>query len=405
MARTAPRALLINPPIYEFALYDLYLKPYGLFRIAATLKQAGYTVDYLNCLDYTPAAGRKAPKRKPDGTGKFYRRPTETPRALTKAVGAPLPRRFARYGISPEETERRLATVPPPDIVFLATGMSYWYLGAVESAALVRKSFPGVPLVAGGVYASLLPEHCRAEVGADYVCGSLDKAALSRILSSEGLPALEGLGPLEAPETSPELWGEAAVLRLNEGCPYSCDYCSSRNLSLKFRAGNIDRVFEQFEHLAAGGVRNFAFYDDALLAAKNESLHPFLKRVIASPYTVSFYTPNAVHLSLMDEVTASLMIRSGFREIRLGYESSSPEFHREHGQKYGIEGSMPRSSCSNGPDSRQSGSASTSWRDCRGSEVRRCESRCAMPPTRARGSTSPSTPLFPAARSGRGRSQ
>ena len=336
-ART-PRALLIHPPVWEFALYDLYLKPYGLFRIAATLKQAGYTVDYLNCLDYSPLTDSKGPKRKPDGTGKFHRRPVEPPQALTKAFGGPLPRRFARYGIPPEETERRLGSVPPPDIIFLATGMTYWYLGAVESAALVRTTFPGVPLVAGGVYASLLPEHCRAEVGADYVCGSLDKAALSRILTSEGLPSLDGTGPLEAPATSPELWGDAAVLRLNEGCPYSCDYCSSRNLSPEFRAGNVDRVFEQFESLAAGGIRNFAFYDDALLAAKTTSLHPFLMRVIASPYNVSFYTPNAVHLSLLDEVTASLMIRSGFREIRLGYESSSPKFHQEHGQKYGVEG-------------------------------------------------------------------
>ena len=30
-----PRILLVNPPIYDFAAYDFWLKPYGMLRAAA----------------------------------------------------------------------------------------------------------------------------------------------------------------------------------------------------------------------------------------------------------------------------------------------------------------------------------------------------------------------------------
>ena len=50
--------------------------------------------------------------------------------------------------------------------------------------------------------------------------------------------------------------------------------------------------------------------------------------------TPSFYTPNAVHLNRIDPDTARLMKRAGFRELRLGYESSSSDFHESHGSKY-----------------------------------------------------------------------
>ncbi|MEO0235942.1 MAG: hypothetical protein ABIM02_04375 [candidate division WOR-3 bacterium] len=36
------RVLLVNPPVYDFALHDFWLKPYGLLRIASSMKKAEY---------------------------------------------------------------------------------------------------------------------------------------------------------------------------------------------------------------------------------------------------------------------------------------------------------------------------------------------------------------------------
>jgi hypothetical protein len=57
-----------------------------------------------------------------------------------------------------------------------------------------------------------------------------------------------------------------------------------------------------------------------------------------------FYLPNAVHIRYIDSGTASLLHAAGFKDIRMGFESSSPEFHALHDErpddKFG-DGSLP----------------------------------------------------------------
>ena len=47
-----PKILLVNPPIYDFAAYDFWLKPYGLLSVAGYLqKKADFELfDYLDRL-------------------------------------------------------------------------------------------------------------------------------------------------------------------------------------------------------------------------------------------------------------------------------------------------------------------------------------------------------------------
>ena len=355
-----PRALLVNPPVYDFALYDLFLRPYGMLRIGAWLESAGWDVRYVNALDYTDPVtsgvlGR--PKRRADGTGKFHRMPLAPPKTLS-GIG----RGYARYGILAEELVRRLGggegadgtcTGRRPDAVFLATGMTYWYPGAAEAAKLIRDLYPEVPLIVGGVYASLLPEHCRRTCGPDCIVKGEDLSGLTGFLAAKRFPA-----PSEPPgartlQSVPA--GDYGILRLNNGCPRDCDYCASPLLCMRFQPGNPSRVLAEFERLYLKGVRNFAFYDDALLVAKEKVFKPFLRGIIdflenipaagrcsgrsgtvsdRPAEGVSFYLPNAVHINLLDEETARLMMRAGFREIRFGFESSSERFHALHDDKY-----------------------------------------------------------------------
>jgi hypothetical protein len=331
-----PRALLIHPPVCDFALYDLFLKPYGLFRIAGALQQGGYEVHYLNALDYRDAATAEtlgSPKRKNNGTGKFFRGPLPRPRELQKHLPGDFQRHFARYGVLPEVMKTQIQKARP-DIVFLSTGMTYWYKGAEEAGMMVKTLSPDVPLIAGGVYASLMPRHCRDHTGADRVPGSLDGASLDQLLAGTGLPTVRIEGPLPDPPENRALWGDAGVLRLNEGCPFSCDYCASGALHPGFIQGDPEKEFDQFERLYRAGLRNFAFYDDALLINSESMLVPFLEKILDSDMSPSFYTPNAVHVSKISPTIAGLMKRAGFMEVRLGYESSSRNFHAAHGPKY-----------------------------------------------------------------------
>jgi len=65
--------LLVNPWIYDFAAYDLWLRPYGLLRLGGLLRTRGYRVALLDLLDpFHPELPRR-PRRKAFGTGHFYR--------------------------------------------------------------------------------------------------------------------------------------------------------------------------------------------------------------------------------------------------------------------------------------------------------------------------------------------
>ncbi len=355
-----PVALLVNPPVYDFSLYDLFHRPLGLMRIGRWLEEAGYEVSVVDALDVddrrsTVALGKV--KRKQNGTGHFFKQPARFPasgsvdrgtvdnctanhataahRPTDRSPGCshpPVKRNFSRFGILAESFSERLGALKP-DIVLITSGMTYWYPGVVEAVRTVRALHPAVPVIAGGVYATLLPDHCRRTAGPDYLITGPPWMELRRILSSINLPV---------PEAPPDgrvlldhgIWRGAGVLKLNEGCPLRCDYCASSILHPVFEAGSGTGLLRILRELVEScGIGSFAFYDDALLHRKEESFIPFLESVIESGLDLAFYLPNAIHLSLLDFNTASLMRRAGFREIRVGYESSSPVFHACHDEK------------------------------------------------------------------------
>jgi radical SAM superfamily enzyme YgiQ (UPF0313 family) len=81
------------------------------------------------------------------------------------------------------------------------------------------------------------------------------------------------------------------------------------------------------------GVRDFAFYDDALLFEAEIHIAPFLEHVIRRGLQVRFHTPNALHVREISAEIAELLRRAGFHTIRLGFETSDMALHEELGQK------------------------------------------------------------------------
>ena len=49
------RLLLINPWIYDFAAFNLWVEPIGLLSIGSIFRQHGYQLNFIDCLDrYNP---------------------------------------------------------------------------------------------------------------------------------------------------------------------------------------------------------------------------------------------------------------------------------------------------------------------------------------------------------------
>jgi len=71
----SPHILLINPWITDFAAYNFWIKPLGLLSIAALLRENGFRVTLIDCLDYSI-------KTKRYGDGNFLKTKIEKPRPL-----------------------------------------------------------------------------------------------------------------------------------------------------------------------------------------------------------------------------------------------------------------------------------------------------------------------------------
>lgn len=328
-----PRVTLVFPPIYDFALYDLHLKPFALLKLARAFEKAGYDVELVNALDPFDEMTRKARgakiKRNARGQGKFYREP-----ALKPEVLSPVERPFFRYGII-EDSLRAQLEAREPDIILLGSQMTYWYLGVKEAAELIKKIYPRLPLVLGGIYASLCPEHAGQNIPADLVVQGEADRALNQFLEQMGLPLLGPLSDYDFFE-GPRFYYGAAAIRLNQGCPFRCSYCASRLLCTDFKPGNHEKLLGQIKWLAdKQGARHFSFYDDALLFKKEDSFLPLLHglKELNSQRKLCFYLPNAVHLQYLDAETARAMVEAGFQEIRLGIESTADDFHNEYDRK------------------------------------------------------------------------
>ena len=335
-----PSVLLINPPVFDFAFYDLFVKPYGLFRIGHWLGETGYDIHIIDAMDYNDSISVSRMgvcQRKENGTGKIFRQAVDLPPHIQS-----IPRQFSRYGVMRESLEAQMRALPePPDLILITTGMTYWYLGVQEMVRLSRKVFPSVPVGCGGIYASLMPEHCREVCEADFVTIGSAWPGMVKDLESLGLP-VPRKAPSLYPLTNSTVWNNSAVLRLNEGCPFSCDYCASSLLCPSFKKGCSQDAFDFVMKLFNDrNCRNFAFYDDALLVDWDDVLKPFLQAVTDQMRTsgfgvdeaIRFYNPNALHIRYLDSEKLNLLRQSGFQEVRMGYESFDDDFHNQRDGK------------------------------------------------------------------------
>jgi Radical SAM superfamily len=328
-----PKILLVNPPIYDFAAYDFWLKPYGLLSIAGYLRGgAEFTMfDYLDRLHPFYAAHKEI-RNDQWGRGRFYFEKIPNPDCLKD-----IPRSFRRFGLPRTVFQDFLTTHTGYDFVFVGTVMTYWYPGVREVIEDIRRTMPAAKIIIGGNYVTLCHSHAeklgpprptsgRVEAGADLL---VEGNNLGRVWDFVGLkPDLSQPGLWEAYDKL-----SVGVLKLSDGCPFECTYCLVPKVYGKFRPRSLQRSLAELELLVKLGVRNVAFYDDALLFDAKNVLVPFFNEVIRRGIKVNFHSPNAINARFVTKELADLMVRAGFKCFYLGFESTSRDWQKQTGSK------------------------------------------------------------------------
>jgi radical SAM superfamily enzyme YgiQ (UPF0313 family) len=246
------RVLLINPPIYDFAVYDFWMKPLGLLYISSLLKKQKHQVCLLDIPNrFDPYF--KNIKGDTFGRGKIQSKKVPKPEVLKD-----IPGKFKRYGIPAKVIRERIRNFNP-EVVMLTCSMTYWYPGLIEIKEIIKSLEIKPVLILGGIYASLLGDHAR-RLGFDRIYSKNEN-----YIEEIDLEIPKHFSSFPPPDYSHYSNLSYACLSTSVGCPFNCPYCSSSYFCKIKEDKEEKQITEEIYYLYKKGIKRFAFYDDALL--------------------------------------------------------------------------------------------------------------------------------------------
>jgi len=129
-----------------------------------------------------------------------------------------------------------------PDEVKITSLFTYWSQFVWESVAFYKKRFPNAKVIVGGIYASLMPEHCKKSGCDEVFVGINDEAEKYR-------PAYDLVDV------------DYQIIHASRGCIRRCDFCGTWKIEPTFT----------FKRSIKEEIRSnrLIFYDNNLLANPN----------------------------------------------------------------------------------------------------------------------------------------
>lgn len=315
------KLLLVNPYIYDFTAYDLWLRPLGLLYIAAVIRK--YTdceIYWLDALDrFQEGSGVKAGEI---GRGKYFREVVKKP-----AVYKETPRHYARYGLPVENFRQKLEKLPQVDMILMTTLMTYWIEGVTFTLKILTDRFPGAKILIGGILPSLLPAASLSQyIPADYYTAGYGEAKILKIIEQQGSrvyphPDFSQIDNIPFPAFELLIDRGSLPLLTSRGCPFNCTYCASNILNKRFLERSPEKILTEIHYMNESfGTKHFTIFDDAFLVNRNKRFFKVFKQ-LKSGLKLNFHTPNGLHPGEIDRETAEILFKSGFKTLRLSFES------------------------------------------------------------------------------------
>lgn len=140
-----------------------------------------------------------------------------------------------------------------PTKIFITSIFTYWAKYVRDSVKWYRELYKNVPIVVGGVYATLMPEDCKRYTECDEVNTSFYKEAEKYDVDWKYLEKYYGDYNYQ-------------ILFTSRGCPNNCPYCGVNRISPNFRPRrSIKDLIRK---------KKVVFYDNNLLA------NPYIKAIL-----------------------------------------------------------------------------------------------------------------------------
>jgi len=235
---------------------------------------------------------------------------------------------------------------------------------AIEIAKYIKNQYPGIPIVWGGVHASLLPEQTLESGFVDIVVlreGEITFPELMDALRTQGdISAIKGIayknkqdkivvnphrefcnlnkyaflnydlldleayqkqGQERVPRTA------SVSLYTSRGCQFKCTYCYNNSFhDSTWRGQSAEIVIQNLSKLYENGIRNFIICDEYFFQDL-ERARTVCKTIIEMGMLLRFYFVNCRldQIKRMTDDDLELFVKAGIKDLFIGIESGSSE--------------------------------------------------------------------------------
>lgn len=327
---------LINPPWYFQRNLEFLSQNLGIASLAGALEQHGHRVSVVDSV-------------------------VEAPEAFVEVEAKY--ERVRRYGLPYSEICARI----PRETGLIGISVPFSHSRRIyeELSAEIKRRFPAVPLVGGGVHPSTQPEEAL-------------KASVDYVVTGEGEGPLTALADGTAPEKTPgvayrdpdgnthrnpaqalhkdldslpfparhllamekyltlsarglEAIRTAAVIT-SRGCPFDCGFCSVHPVyGRTYRAASAERVLNEIVHLIeAYDIDHIEFEDDNLTLniRRAEEIFRGLIDIRNTLKPITWEDPNGIRIDTLTPDFIRLARESGCRCLYLALEHGDEEMRR-----------------------------------------------------------------------------
>jgi len=329
------KVCLIRPSIVVPAhnITTMFTPPLGLAYLAGALREAGFDVQFID------AVGESLDTRHPADYDCYL------------------------YGLSPAQTVDRIR--PDTDIIGVGFGFSFEWPTCRDLVNDIRKRFPDALLLGGGEHVTAVPEQTLRDTALDlgilgegeetaveiakaYEAGALDPSKIAGItyisesgelIQNERRPRKRDLDDIAWPawdlmpiENYLERGygfgvnrGRSMPMMASRGCPYQCTFCSNPAMwTTRWIPRDPDLLLDEMQYYQEKyGAENFDFYDLTAIVKKSWIVD-FCHKIEERGMKFTWQLPSGTRTEAIDGEVASLLYRSGCRNMSYSPESGSP---------------------------------------------------------------------------------
>ena len=198
-----------------------------------------------------------------------------------------------------------------PDMIEITSLFTYWAPYVRDSVFYYRKMFPTAKITVGGIYASLMSDHCKKYTKCDEVYRGVNTEA-EKCYPAYDLITNQNPHPLDY-----------QIIHSSRGCLRKCNFCGTWIIEPKFKAKKSikDEI----------NKRNIVFYDNNLL--NNPNMENILKELIELKKKKKILWCESQsgfdgRLLIKKPYLAKMLKQAGFRYPRIAWDWGLNEFDK-----------------------------------------------------------------------------